>query len=116
MKTTFDLPDPLLRRAKAVAAEQGRPLRDLIAEAITEKLAAARRNLPVRRSEPPAHEWAAYLATLEQQPDGSYINPNGIDDDSYFDDLDDIRASRLQAQARLFPAPKRPDRKPSGKA
>jgi hypothetical protein len=31
MKTTFDLPDPLLRRAKAVAAEQGRPLRDFIA-------------------------------------------------------------------------------------
>ena len=116
MKTTFDLPDPLLRRAKAVAAEQGRPLRDLIAEAITEKLAASPGDVPVRGSEPSAHEWEAYLATLEHQPDGSYTNPNGIDDDSYFDDLDDIRASRMEAQARLFPTPKRPVRKPSGKA
>lgn len=116
MKTTFDLPDPLLRRAKAVAAEQGRPLRDLIAEAIIDKLAAPPRDAPLRRSEPPAHEWEAYLATLELQPDGSYINPNGIDDEAYFDGLDDIRASRLKSQARLFPARKRPVRKPSGKA
>ena len=116
MKTTFDLSDPLLRRAKAVAAEQGRPLRDLIVEAITEKLGAPQRGVPVRRSEPLAHEWHGYLATLEHQPDGSYINPHGIDDLSYFDDLDDIRASRLKAQARLFPAPKRTVRKPSGKA
>jgi len=115
MKTTFDLPDPLLRRAKAVAAEQGRPLRDLIAEAITDKLAAPPRDGPRRRSEPPAREWEAYLATLEQQSDGSYINPNGIDDESYFEGLDNIRASRLESQARLFPAPKRPARKPSGK-
>lgn len=116
MKTTFDLPDPLLRRAKAVAAEQGRPLRDLIAEAITDKLAAPLRELPLRRTEPPAHEWEAYLATLERQPDGSYINPNGIDDEGYFEDLDDIRTSRLKSQARLFPAPKRPVGKPGGRA
>ena len=116
MKTTFDLPDPLLRRAKAVAAEQGRPLRDLIAEAITDKLASPPRDVSLRRSEPPTHEWEAYLATLERQPDGSYINPNGIDDESYFEDLDDIRARRLKSQARVFPAPKRPVRKPGGKA
>lgn len=115
MKTTFDLPDPLLRRAKAVAAEQGRPLRDLIAEAIADKLAAPP-EVSLRRSEPPAQEWEAYLATLERQPDGSYINPNGIDDESYFEDLDDIRASRLKSQAHLFPAPKRPVRRPGGKA
>jgi hypothetical protein len=42
MKTTFDLPDdPLLRKAKALAAQQGRPLRDLVAEAIGEKLEGA---------------------------------------------------------------------------
>ena len=116
MKTTFDLPDPLLRRAKAVAAEQGRPLRDLIAEAITDKLASPPPDAPLRRSEPPADEWKAYLATLERQPDGSYINPNGIDDESYFEDLDDIRATRLKSQARLFPAPKLPGRRPAGKA
>ncbi|MBA2431911.1 MAG: hypothetical protein H0V56_07325 [Chthoniobacterales bacterium] len=40
MKTTFDLPEALLREAKAVAARQGRPLRDFVAEAMTEKLTA----------------------------------------------------------------------------
>ena len=53
------------------------------------------------------------------EPDGSYINPNGIDDESFFEDLDDIRASRLKSQARLIPGiamPKRPVRKPGGKA
>jgi hypothetical protein len=116
MKTTFDLPDLLLRRAKAVAAEQGRPLRDLIAEAITDKLAAPPRAAPTRRTEPPAREWNAYLATLERQGDGSYINPNGIDDEGFFEALDNIRASRLKSQPRLFPVPKRPRRKPSGEA
>ena len=115
MKTTFDLPDPLLRRAKAVAAEQGRPLRDFIAEAITDKLAAPPPGAPRRRSEPPAGEWKAYLATLKREPDGSYINPHGIDDDTYFEDLDDIRAGRLKHQARVFPAPK-PARRAAGKA
>jgi len=38
VKTTFDLPDPLMRKAKALAARQGRPLRDFVAEAIDEKL------------------------------------------------------------------------------
>jgi hypothetical protein len=83
MKTTFDLPDPLLRRAKAAAAAQGRPLRDLVAEAIEARLAAPPQPAPQRRREPPADEWQAYLSTLELQPDGSYINPNGIDDPTF---------------------------------
>ena len=103
MKTTFDLPDPLLRRAKAFAAAQGRPLRDLVAEAIEARLAA-----PVpkqRRIEPPADEWAAFLATLELQPDGSYINPNGTDDPVFYQALEDVRAGRLFEQAPLFELP-----------
>ena len=38
MKTTVDLPETLLREAKAVAAQQGRTLRDFVAEAMNEKL------------------------------------------------------------------------------
>jgi metal-responsive CopG/Arc/MetJ family transcriptional regulator len=38
MKTTVDLPETLLREAKAVAARQGRTLRDFVAEAMNEKL------------------------------------------------------------------------------
>lgn len=107
MKTTFDLPEPLLREAKSMAAQQGRPLRDLVAEAIAEKLdtqTAGRQ----RRSEPPADEWAAFLATLAHQPDGTYVNPNGIEDEGFFEELDNIRASRLAGQASLFPVRKRP--------
>jgi hypothetical protein len=38
MKTTLEIPDALFRRAKAVAAEYGIPLRELISEALAEKL------------------------------------------------------------------------------
>jgi len=38
MKTTLEIPDALFRRAKSVAAEQGIPLRELVSEALAEKL------------------------------------------------------------------------------
>ena len=122
MKTTFDLPDPLLRKAKAFAAAQGRPLRDFVAEAIEAWLAAPPLPPPQRRSEPPSDEWQAFLSTLELQPDGSYINPNGIDDPAFFEALDEVRSGRLREQAALFEpatpaAPKaRALRKPRAKA
>ena len=40
MKTTVDLPETLVREAKAVAAREGRTLRDFVAEAMNEKLHA----------------------------------------------------------------------------
>ena len=42
MKTTLEFPDPVLRRAKAEAAQLGIPLRQFITEAVQEKLAAAK--------------------------------------------------------------------------
>lgn len=41
MKTTIEIPDPLLRRAKSKAAEGGRSLKDLITESLQEKLASS---------------------------------------------------------------------------
>jgi len=38
MKTTVELPDALLRRAKSVAAAKGQTLRRFLTEAMTEKL------------------------------------------------------------------------------
>jgi metal-responsive CopG/Arc/MetJ family transcriptional regulator len=38
MKTTVDIPDALLKRAKSAAAERGIPLRELVSEALAEKL------------------------------------------------------------------------------
>jgi hypothetical protein len=39
MKTTVEIPDALFRKAKATAAERGQSLKDLMAEALHEKLA-----------------------------------------------------------------------------
>lgn len=41
MKTTLEIPDPIFRRAKAVAAQRGIALRAFVSEAVEEKLAAA---------------------------------------------------------------------------
>jgi hypothetical protein len=40
MKTTLEIPDLIFRRAKAVAAERGIPLRALVSEALADKLRA----------------------------------------------------------------------------
>jgi hypothetical protein len=55
MKTTFEIPfeipDALFRRAKSAAAEQGIPLRELVSEALAEKLRApARQDRPWMKS------------------------------------------------------------------
>jgi len=42
MKTTLEFPDPVLRKAKAEAAQRGIPLRQFVTEAVQEKLAAAK--------------------------------------------------------------------------
>ena len=39
MKTTLELPDALFRRAKSAAAQRGIPCRELVSEALFEKLA-----------------------------------------------------------------------------
>ena len=40
MKTTLEIPDPVFRRARAVAAERGIALREFVTEAVKEKLSA----------------------------------------------------------------------------
>ncbi|MGB8888490.1 MAG: hypothetical protein WCC87_17310 [Candidatus Korobacteraceae bacterium] len=41
MKTTLEIPDAVFRRAKSVAARRGIPLRELVTEAVKDKLAEA---------------------------------------------------------------------------
>jgi hypothetical protein len=121
MKTTFDLPEPLLRRAKAAAAQQGRPLRDLVAEAIDAKLVADA-TLATAAAPAPDHGWKAFAARLVQQPDGSWINPDGIDDERFFQALEDIRNegrrsawrdpfADFEPETAAEPAPPPPSRK-----
>ena len=49
MKTTLEIPDFLFRRAKSVAAERGIPLRQLVTEAVQEKLKTTSRERPWRK-------------------------------------------------------------------
>ncbi len=39
VKTTFEIPEPLFRRVKAAAARQGHTLKQLVQEALSEKIA-----------------------------------------------------------------------------
>ena len=41
MKTTLEIPDPLFRRAKSAAAKKGIPFRELVTQALAEKLTPA---------------------------------------------------------------------------
>jgi hypothetical protein len=43
MKTTLEIPDDVFRRAKSAAAERGIPLRELVTEAVKDKLVARSR-------------------------------------------------------------------------
>jgi hypothetical protein len=44
VKTTLEIPDPIFRRAKSVAAQRGIALRAFVTEAVEEKLAADSQN------------------------------------------------------------------------
>jgi hypothetical protein len=46
LKTTLEIPDFLFRRAKSAAAERGIPLRQLVTEAVQEKLRATSQEKP----------------------------------------------------------------------
>jgi hypothetical protein len=39
VKTTLEIPEPLFRKVKATAAQQGRTLKQLVQEALSEKIA-----------------------------------------------------------------------------
>jgi hypothetical protein len=55
VKTTLEIPDFLFRRAKSVAAERGIPLRQLVTEAVQEKLKTTSQDRP----------WMKHLGTLK---------------------------------------------------
>ena len=79
MRTTLDLPDDLLRRAKIAAVERGTTLRELVGVALERELAAAhskapertRMRFPVFSSRAPAtlDLTSADIALLEEKED-----------------------------------------------
>ncbi|HEX4076587.1 MAG TPA: hypothetical protein VHX49_14390 [Candidatus Acidoferrales bacterium] len=56
MKTTLEIPDDVFRRAKSAAAERGIPLRELVTEAVKDKLD--------KRSKTNAKPWMAGFGKL----------------------------------------------------
>lgn len=91
MLVTLDLPPALLRRATVCARAQSCSLQELVMDALRSRLA----NAPAADAPPPVDEWAAFEARPQLQPDGSHVNPNGIDDDDeFFKNLERIRSGR----------------------
>jgi hypothetical protein len=61
VKTTLEIPDPLFRRAKLRAAERGQTLKDLVTEALQDKLAARTSN-----AAPAEPEWMRGFGKLRR--------------------------------------------------
>ena len=73
-------------------------MRDLVAEALADKLAALTLAKGARKSRD--GEWKAFEARLKKLPDGTYVNPEIPQDDNFAEVLDAIREARLGWQAR----------------
>lgn len=77
MRTTIELPDELLKRAKIAAVERGVSLKDLVREALAKDLSAAatpaprRVKFPIFPSKRPGslHLTNADIARLEEEED-----------------------------------------------
>lgn len=90
MKVTLDLPDQLLRQAQACAAECDCSLQTFVIEALTEKLAVIAAAPP-----PTGRDGREELASrLQLRPDGTYFNPDGIEDEEFFRSLEKLRSGR----------------------
>lgn len=85
MKTTLELPDDLMQIMKLQADVRNRKLMDVIEEAIRRGLATT--------EEPEANSLAALKNRLILNADGTYTNPDGIDDPEFFSELERIRES-----------------------
>jgi hypothetical protein len=64
LKTTVELPDALLRRAKATAAERGVSLKDLLTDAVREHLQRCAGDSSMNKTAAPA--WMSAFGGLRQ--------------------------------------------------
>jgi hypothetical protein len=65
VKTTIEIPDPLFRKAKSKAAERGQTLKEFMAEALHDKLAASAGD--VRPGEPAWMQGFGQLRRLRKE-------------------------------------------------
>ncbi len=93
MKTTVELPDELMRRIKIRAAASDRKLKDTVEELI-------RRGLDAAEAGSPRDPINALKKRLKFHPDGSITNPDGIDDPTFFEALEEIRVMSRREELR----------------
>ena len=75
MKATIEIPDPLFRKAKSKAADRGQTLKQLVAEALREKLAAKTVTAP-----PGEPEWMQGFGKLRRLHKETARNQARIDE------------------------------------
>lgn len=93
MPKTLELPEPLLHRAETAVVDAGLPLADWVALAVEAKAAAHEESARARAASEAALN--AFAARLQLMPDGSYFNPDGIEDEGFFETLEILRTGRL---------------------
>jgi hypothetical protein len=80
MRTTVDLPDDLLRRAKSEAALQGRTLKDLVEEGLRHVLGLLADTEKPAKRRVTAHDLLKDLILDDDGPDDLATNPKYFDD------------------------------------
>lgn len=75
VKTTVEIPDPLFRKAKATAAQRGQSLKQLITEALQEKLAANDAT-----GETPEPEWMRAFGKLRHLREETALAQSRVDE------------------------------------
>lgn len=94
MPKTFDLLEPLLRRAEAAAADEGCALERWVELAIEAKVTAHEDTARALADSDAALK--AFASRLQVLPDGSLYNPDGIEDEGFFETLESLRSGRLR--------------------
>jgi hypothetical protein len=86
MRTTVDVDDDLLRRAKVLAAQQGRTLTSLIEEGLRLTLTAKPRPAPARVELPvssaagglnPGYDWSTLVRDEQEAADAEMLGRSG---------------------------------------
>lgn len=92
MPKTFELPEPLLHRAEAAAADEGCALERWVELAIYARVTAHEESARALAASDAALK--ALASRLQVMPDGSLYNPDGIEDEAFFETLESLRAPR----------------------
>ena len=94
MQKTFELPEPLLHRAAAAAADEGWALERWVQLTIEAKVTAHEEIVRALAASDAALK--AFASRLQVLPNGSLYNPDGIDNEGFFDTLQNLRSGRLR--------------------